>query len=1406
MVDIKYKLYQIDSETLSKVQYFTDSNLESVVDPVEIPTAFRANEDLVELNYFTLDGVLLKTVNNYREYSILSGNKLDGIEGSSELSIDPLEDYKKYNDGVSEVKAVYNFLRNSYRTNNENQVFYIESISTDRREVRIISRKLNATKVKEITDSLVDKINESVYSLDLHLRTGSNTYSTCINIKSEAFRGTNAVVLRLSEALPTELKKSNTVSIVEKVANSVAYEINTEVPTVTPKVPTLRGANFNVELETQSTEPSEYLNYDELFSFPTTNTNKEINSLYKEKGAALGIDYSDFGNFINFSSAEERLLNFKYKVALLDNYQIQLDLFEDPGFGYSGPGAKGSKEYFENLINGLTSNFDHYERHLYYESGSTSWPKETTTTRPYVNSPASSVETTLWYTELLQEAILYDAKNVDILTNTIPSYLKEDSSNRPYELFIHMIAQHFDNLWVYTDAVSKKYENDNRLDKGVSKDLVEDLLKNFGVKLYTSNRSAQDLFKYFIQNSYENVDFEPNIETISGYSDEVAPPSQNDYQKEIYKRIYHNLPLLMKSKGTERGLRALINCFGIPSDVLKIRTFGGESSNDALFYAGREAVTGSLGKVRTDNTGSIVEGDTLSQYTNILEPGTYYTEDLHSIEVGFSPTYNINEYIISQSGQYYPYEFNIDDYIGDPRDNNPGEYKFLRDQANRILQGVDTYDLKDFVRLIKFYDNVLFRMVKDFAPARAVVDTGIIIKPHLLERNKIKPIISSGTRPEYTGSLKTGFASGSNGGAYSIGGNDGESSTQYRELIQTPIGKRYYRWEINPSAGGFDEIEYLHDRSSDQAKFDGEFSGSIIEVSNGEWNENNPFKQREYREVQYDVAFFETIPSNICLLTGKGTQANPYILRWEVDRSSTWPMDIFFNFATINGHTYAKGNGSVITNPEGYDFNVEFGGALNEDNYIVENMGCIKDTPAGCVATTYIQKVICSFSKNNQEFPTTGVASGEEFNLYDFFIYPYSEQADVEILVNNVALSEAEAESYEFDFTLGDNIEISIRDRVDNTCRLNEYINMASCGLGASAEAITQDEATFLNPPGTIEMGDNPLSYDVDSNGDITLPVGNSKISEYRLGKIPEGGNNGNLFGLGTFPEASSNISIRILYKKVLNYYRDNDGIDVYEFDETNTYASPSLDFVYNEQILGEMLSRLGDYEDQNNSNQPNPYRYECMTVPTRRNLFLARYLEAFRATSHYQENIGINDENGDSIAFYPQQMYGFELFVENPPAELNCSKVLGPGGQNPGYYTFNNYIPNIATLFSDPNNLKRPVEFVYSSTITGQAFCDANNEDLLSTVTVFVRTHLIPTYLWELQASQPEKIANYILSRDDNNTIGIFQSQLGSAFAAKGSYKNPIGMGTEPRISNTWDSAPGEPPYWYGVYNGPCE
>ena len=940
MAKIEHSIIKLNADTFSNLDSISqeDANL---LEPVDIINTFVTEDNFIELNYFSLNNEILNSIEDYTNYSILTGDTINGKKGTKEISIDVLEDFKQYNSNSSEAIALYNFLDYSYSDKNSTEDFYIESISPDRTEIRLVSVNLPAISVQKYTDTLIEKRKNTPYALELFLYEGSNTFYSIVNIDIEAFRNTFGVLLKLLEPLPQEIALKSRLNIVEKVSESVAYRILTTITEIETPPPSLRGANFDVEIETQSTEPSEYFNYDELFSFPANNTNRQLNSLFNDKGAELSIDYTDYTNFINFSSAEERVLNFKYKLDLIESYQTSLDSINST----TGLGVTGSALYFENLLNGVVDNLDHYEKHLYYESGSSSWPKSNSLV-PYINELSSTSEATTWFTNQKQVAVLYDAQNPDILTNTIPAYLKEDTSNEPYNLFIDLIAQHFDNIWVYTDAVSKKYNADNRLNKGVSKDLVEDLLKNFGIKLYTSNRSTADLYRYFTLNSYD-----PGEEILPGgiiSGSLTTPISQQDYHREVNKRIYHNLPLLLKSKGTERGVRALINCFGIPSDILKLKIYGGQSVNDLPFFGGEQPFTSSLDKIRTNNTGSIVDGNTLSYYTTISRSTNDITQDLHRIEIGFSPSDNIDNYIISQSAVLFPTStFNIDNYIGDPRDISTNSYHSLDIYRNTILDGLSRYEVEDFIRLIKFFDNSIFRMVKDFIPARVVADTGVIIKQHLLERNKAISPILSWTQPEYSSSLQTGFITGSNAKAFdSIGeGNvDGQSRTNYNYYVQTPEG-----------------IRIKEDQLHDESKFDGEFSGSYFNITDGELNRANKFKTLRYDTVIYSASFYEFIPGEACDLPTSQQSIEIYNAKVNLTALQNYPLPNLFS--NPNGiYTYNVDSVNVPS-PFTYNFvpSTGYGGYTQYQTFEVTGSGSQYSTE--CTSSRDVQVVYCNMAK-----------------------------------------------------------------------------------------------------------------------------------------------------------------------------------------------------------------------------------------------------------------------------------------------------------------------------------------------------------------------------------------------------------------------------------------------------------
>jgi len=873
MADIIYTAYEDQPEGIIGFEQYSQED-KDLISSFQIKSTFDYNKHRSELHIFSLADDLLESNYLYNSYKLLGNAQSAGQDGASVLTIDPIADSKAYGYSNGGVKLLYHFLDDLYSVDTSTVDFFIQDISLDRTELLLSTLMLTPEVLTTTTAGIKANLESQSYFTGFRLNFKNNDLLIATNIDTLDSPTGKVVVVKLYEPLPNNYTLKSPLSIVDIVSDSIAYEVDAEF--ITPPVvpPTLRSPNFNIDVTDDSVIPTGYSSYDELFSYPVNNSNSEIFSLVNEKGIEISVDYTDFNNFIHFSSAQERLLNFKYKLDLINTYSASLSSISTATTGLQG--ISGSRDYYQNLMTGVLNNFDHYERFLYYESGSNSWPKSNTT-KPYTNKVSTTSEATTWYSAQIATAVQYDLVNYNSLIYSIPTFLRDDPNNENYLTFVYMVGQHFDNLWLYSKAVTDKYDADNRIDHGISKDLVGEALKNFGVKLYTSNKSIEDLFTTFIGQSYQSGSEQINhyiTGSLTGSNKPIQPISYDNYQKEVQKRIYHNLPLLLKSKGTERGLRALINCLGISGDILDIKLYGGRNVNEKPFFGDSQYYTSSLDKIRLDNTGSIISGSTLSNYVSITKRDNKYTDDIHIVEVGFAPVDNVDSYIRANiTGS-----FNIDEYIGDPSNLTSNTYSGLYAVANTLLSGslgtATHYDLQDYVKLIKFYDNTVFKMVKDFIPARAVADTGIIIKPNLLNRSKAKSVVVTGSRPEMSASIDTAFIAGGNAGIFDTGNYMWK--TGYEEDIQTPTGL----------------VHNILLHNLEQASYNGELSGSNIVATNGNLTANNPYLVNTSGAHTYDVHFISS-STEVCLLKAV-TPSIQYI----TSSTDMFNLPDFFNFAT----------------------------------------------------------------------------------------------------------------------------------------------------------------------------------------------------------------------------------------------------------------------------------------------------------------------------------------------------------------------------------------------------------------------------------------------------------------------------------------------------------------------------
>ena len=796
-----------------------------------INSQFGEANDYLELYIYDENGQLIDfDYDAFDYYPYLTTNPQNNTY--STLTLDPEKDLKNRGYNRGNLTTQYNFYKRLF--NSAFGTFYwIKEISTSRTELKLSSQALSAADIRSGFAQYQTYISNKNYYPVFYLNFGNNVIISANNVAITEDGAGTYLLVKLYEPLPVEYDLKSQLWIVDKVAESVSFNVSIQVQVENiDQVNRLRGPNFNVQINNKNGQTTPYYNYSNLLASPISSSYQKLLSYYQDRSVGINIDYSNFTNFIHFSSAVERVNNFVYKLELIENYQEQQ---YSQSFIAGGSGnvafASSSAGSAQQSINNIIEKFDTYEYFLYFNSSSFAWPKRNTT-QPYQLYSVSSSQASNFLgganivpngptASLLWSASYYDATNKDLLHNSIPQYLLDDPSNQPFITFMDMIGQHFDNIWIYYKDMSNRYNATNNPDTGISLDVVGDALRGLGIQLYTNSNVSDNLYYTLFGINPDGSLLPPTgSEWITNYvTSSLTTLSAKEIQQELYKRLYHNLPYLLKSKGTERGIKALISTFGIPDSILTVREFGGTpiDSVDGIFDldSSEYKIT-----IATGSNGIVTGSLTLS--SSLLHPETslqYYQNSnrLNStnLEVGFSPGDTINANIVSSQGY-----FDIDQLIGAPGYQYSSSYAPLVSASNAYFA---TYtqpnSIWEYIRLIKFYNNSLFKMIKDYVPARANLSTGIIVKSHMLERNKYARHEPSASFNDYSQSIDTAFISGSDGGSV-------YGSTNYTGSVMTISGS----------------VQVIY--SDDFPKYTGEFSGSTITATSGK-----EFAQYEISEL-----------------------------------------------------------------------------------------------------------------------------------------------------------------------------------------------------------------------------------------------------------------------------------------------------------------------------------------------------------------------------------------------------------------------------------------------------------------------------------------------------------------------------------------------------------------------------
>lgn len=341
--------------------------------------------------------------------------------------------------------------------------------------------------------------------------------------------------------------------------------------------------NFNVKLdEYGKSDGTDFKSWYTLLDANLSTSQQIIDYYFSGSlgNVKLNIQYNDFQNFVNYSSATERVDNFVYKTQQIQSFNDRINFL---GTSISGSAALTNISQAIERRDKIIGGFDEFENFLYYETTSsiyTHWSSSDYMITPYPKvsrfpsvilfHPTSSTALQ-WYDGTYESASLYDSENSARLRNLIPIHLQEDENNSDYITFIDMIGQHFDISWTYIKSLTDINRREEHPNDGMSDELLFNVAKSLGWSL-SNGYGDSDLWTYVL-----GTDESGSLQQ----SGQLKSKSREKIVKETWRRIVNNLPYIYKTKGTPRSIKALLATYGIPQAFLQIREYGGPTIIDS---------------------------------------------------------------------------------------------------------------------------------------------------------------------------------------------------------------------------------------------------------------------------------------------------------------------------------------------------------------------------------------------------------------------------------------------------------------------------------------------------------------------------------------------------------------------------------------------------------------------------------------------------------------------------------------------------------------------------------------------------------------------------------------------------------------------------------------------------------
>ena len=641
-IPVSASITYVDPSTLSSDGFELQD--QAIIPNTFLTSSFTPGDNFVELYVYDAQKNLLTSNYNWEDWTIVensnteipSGSYVDITTGlnvaevapttlpTNELVLDPSSNV--YNQGFENgvLYASYNFVKYELGSSPQD-TFYLSEISSDRTEIAIKSNTIDKNDIKRGYISLTNSLRGFAYFDEFYVSFFNNEYAISINVLTTGSikSPTDTILIKLYEPLPTQYNVKDELYVASKVGESKAYKVEfiEDLSSFIEQANFIKGPNINISLKDLVNNSTTLKSYEDLTTTPSSESLNNLLNTLNKTGVTITPNYSynTFNEFINFSSAKERINNFYEKVSQIQSYEADIEtITKITGSNPNVVPISSSLASLQTNISNLITNFDGYESYLYNNSSSFAYPKSGSV-YPYPLLSTGSVEVLEWlgsdvensqyYGGYVLSASVHDQNNQNWLYYTIPSFITENSNNDEYVEFSNMVGQSFDEIWLYTRALSERYNTTNDPDRGLPLGLAAEAIKGLGFETFGNNYNNQNNFigltgedngsyvpptgselitQYIAINGGSVYNYWSDnyawIDYVEQVNDPGFPYAIDKVSKEIFKRLYHNMAYLTKKKGTISGLRQLINIWGIPNTILRINEFGGKNRDNSNDY------------------------------------------------------------------------------------------------------------------------------------------------------------------------------------------------------------------------------------------------------------------------------------------------------------------------------------------------------------------------------------------------------------------------------------------------------------------------------------------------------------------------------------------------------------------------------------------------------------------------------------------------------------------------------------------------------------------------------------------------------------------------------------------------------------------------------------------------------